>query len=119
MNKVRFAAFVLLSLILLIVSRVASAQGEFAACGAAGAGFVLFIILILAAQIALLIWVARDAKARGMDNSVMWMLVVFFLSIIGLIIYLTSRPSGNLIECHNCSNKRLERSATCPHCGNA
>jgi hypothetical protein len=89
----------------------------FGACGACGGGFVFVIILILVLNVALLIWVARDAKARGMDNPVMWVLAVIFLSFIGLIIYLTSRPSGNLIECHNCSNKRLERSVTCPHCG--
>ena len=49
---------------------------EFAACSAF---VVFFIIAILVLNIVLLVWVARDAKARGMDNSVLWMLVVFFL----------------------------------------
>ena len=40
-------------------------------------------------------------------------------SIIGLIIYLFSRPQGNLIQCAHCNNKRLQASAKCPHCGNA
>ncbi len=75
------------------------------------AGFVLSIVL--------LVYVARDAKARGMDNSVLWMLVVFFLNILGLIIYLASRPKGKLARCSSCNNKRLGASATCPHCGNA
>jgi len=30
-------------------------------------------------SVALLVWVARDAKARGMDSAVLWMLLVFFL----------------------------------------
>ena len=123
MNKARLAVFVLLSLSLLIVSHVAFAQNEdLIACGACGSigGAIIFVIIgVFVLNIVLLVWVARDAKARGMDNSVVWMLVVFFLGIIGLIIYLASRPKGDLVECSNCNNKRLERSATCPHCGNA
>lgn len=90
-----------------------------AGCAACG-GFTL-IILIAAPilGIALLVWVARDAKSRGMDSAVLWMILVFFTNIIGLIIYLFSRPQGNLIQCPHCSNKRLQSSAKCPHCGNA
>ena len=93
-----------------------------AACGACGAGLgvLIFIALaILALNIALLIWVARDAKARGLDNSVLWMLLVMVTGPIGLIIYLYSRPKGQLVACASCGNKRLEASATCPHCGNS
>mgnify|MGYP003290160703 CR=1 FL=1 len=49
-----------------------------AACGACGAGIgvIIFIFLaILAINIAILVWVARDAKARGMDSSVLWMIL--------------------------------------------
>ncbi|HEX7516049.1 MAG TPA: PLD nuclease N-terminal domain-containing protein [Chthoniobacterales bacterium] len=76
------------------------------------------IVGSIALSIALLVWVARDAKNRGMDNSVMWMILVFFTSFIGLIIYIFSRPQGNLVACPSCKNKRLEVSAKCPHCGN-
>jgi cytochrome bd-type quinol oxidase subunit 2 len=54
---------------------------------------VLFIVL----NIALLVWIARDAKARGMANSALWMLLVFFTNIVGLIIYLFARTRRNLV----------------------
>jgi TctA family transporter len=79
----------------------------------------LIPIVILVLNIALLVWVARDSKARGMDNSVVWVLLVLFTSVIGLIVYLFSRPPGILTPCRHCGNKRMETSAQCPHCGNA
>jgi hypothetical protein len=93
-----------------------------AACGACGAGIgvIIFVfVAILAINIALLVWVARDAKARGMDSSVLWMILVMVTGPIGLIIYLYSRPKGTLVACPSCGNKRMEASAKCPHCGNA
>lgn len=93
------------------------------AAGAAacfGCGTLLLIpIVFFALNIALLIWVARDAKARGMDSAVIWMILVMFTSVIGLVIYLFSRPQGNLIRCPHCGNNRLQASAKCPHCHNA
>ena len=93
-----------------------------AGCGACGAGMgamILVPIIIFALNIALLVWVARDAKSRGMDSSVLWMVLVMFTSVIGLVIYLFSRPQGNLMQCSSCGNNRLQASAKCPHCGNA
>jgi hypothetical protein len=80
----------------------------------------LFIIIaVIALNIALMVWVARDAKSRGMDSSVIWMILVMFTSLLGLFIYVFSRPQGNLIQCAHCHNKRLQASAKCPHCDNA
>jgi hypothetical protein len=42
-----------------------------------------------------------------------------FTSVIGLIVYLFSRPPGLLVPCPHCGKKRMEGSATCPHCGQA
>jgi hypothetical protein len=98
------------------------AAGGCAACGACGAGIgvIIFIfIAIIAINIAILVWVARDAKARAMDSSVLWMILVMVTGPIGLVIYLYSRPKGTLVACPSCGNKRMEASATCPHCGNA
>jgi len=90
----------------------------FVACGCLGFfGVVMVAIFVL--NIALLIWVARDAKSRGMDNDILWMILVMLTGIIGLIIYLFTRPQGNLAPCAHCGNKRLQVSAKCPHCGNA
>jgi hypothetical protein len=92
----------------------AKAVAGVACCGT----FTLMLLALVALSIALLVWVARDAKARGMDGAVIWMLVVFFTSVIGLVVYLFSRPQGYLKVCAHCGNKRLEASKTCPHCGN-
>jgi hypothetical protein len=92
-------------------------------CGACGTGmFVVLVVvpfIILVLNIALLVWVARDAKARGMDSAVLWMVLVMLTGVLGLILYIFSRPQGNLIQCHICGNNRLQASAQCPHCGNA
>lgn len=90
-----------------------------AACGGCGFFVILIPVVIIALNIALLVWVARDAKSRGMDSAVIWMVLVMFTSVIGLIIYIFSRPQGNLVQCASCQNKRLQASAKCPHCGNA
>ena len=88
------------------------------ACAHCG-GFILFIFVVgIVLNIALLVWVARDAKARGMDSAVLWMMMVMVTSFIGLIVYLFSRPQGNLVQCPHCNNNRLQVLAKCPHCGN-
>jgi len=79
--------------------------------------FVMVALVVL--NIAMLVWVARDAKARGMDSAVLWMLLVFFTGFFGLLIYLFARPQGNVVKCAHCGNSRLQASAKCPHCGNA
>jgi Phospholipase_D-nuclease N-terminal len=87
---------------------------------AGGAAFMVFtVVALIALNIALLVWVARDAKSRGMDSSILWMLLVMFTSVIGLLIYLFSRPQGELIQCSNCKGKRLKVSTSCPHCHHA
>ena len=119
-----FKPALVLCLFLLLTSSALWAQkpmtdGQAAAgCAACGGGFIFVIIALLVINIAILVWVARDAKARGMDSAVLWMLLVFFTGLLGLIIYLLSRPQGNVISCPSCNNKRLQASAKCPHCGN-
>jgi len=123
MSQLRQSAQIFLGLLLLISTALAQRQDEpnpcaaAAGCGVCGSVFVVPIVII-ALNIALLIWVARDAKSRGMDNAVMWMILVLFTSVIGLFIYIFSRPQGNLIQCASCGNHRLQTSAKCPHCGN-
>lgn len=90
-----------------------------AVCGTCGGTMILLPVLFFALNIALLVWVARDAKSRGMDSAALWMLLVMFTSFIGLLIYIFSRPQGELTQCEHCNNKRLSVSVKCPHCGNA
>lgn len=117
----RFAGLSSAFALLLPVASFAQIGPKYAASGLAGCGccgtFIFIPIAALAISIALLVWVARDAKARGMDSPVLWMLVVFCLNLIGLVIYLLSRPQGILIQCPNCGNQRLQTSVKCPHCG--
>src|SRR5882724_8227418 len=86
--------------------------GAAEACGCLGVfGFVIVAVVVL--NFALLVWVARDAKARGMDSSILWMLLVMFTTVIGLAIYLFARPQGEVVACAHCRNKRLQVSAKC------
>jgi uncharacterized membrane protein YhaH (DUF805 family) len=95
----------------------AAGVGGVACCGSF-LFLIIFVVVTFVLNIALLVWVARDAKSRGMDSSVLWMILVMFTSVIGLIIYIFARPQGNLVQCPTCHNKRLQASAKCPHCGN-
>lgn len=94
----------------------AGAASGLAGCGCCGT-FIAIPITVVVLNIALLVWVARDAKARGMDSAILWMLLVFCTSIVGLIIYLLSRPKGDLVRCPNCNNQKLQAAMRCPHCG--
>jgi len=99
-----------------------------AACG------VMMIVMIVAGIASLTfcivwifvaMWAAKDAQARGMDNSTMWGFLVFFLGLLGLIIYLVSRPSepakkgGMKIVCRECGKKHSRGLKRCPACGAA
>jgi hypothetical protein len=76
-------------------------------------------VLLLVLQILVLAWVARDTRARGVDGGAVWVLIVLCTPIIGLLVYLASRPHGPLAACARCGNKRLQAALACPHCGQA
>jgi hypothetical protein len=96
-----------------------NAGGAAACCGA-----YLFIMIFigvlsvgsLIAWIFISLWVYKDATSRGLDNSGMWLVLVLFTGMIGLIIYIVTRPQGDLKTCRECGNKRLRESRRCPHC---
>jgi hypothetical protein len=94
-----------------------------ASCAACGGTMLFFFVVIpiglLILHIFLLVWVAKDAKARNMDSSVVWMAVVLLFGVVGFAIYIFSRPKGDLMKCRSCGNKRLVVSRLCPHCGNS
>ena len=75
----------------LLLAQSAFAQADFEDAAAAGAcaalsGILIMIpIVIIGVNIAMIVWVAKDSKARGMDNSIVWMLLVFFTSFLGFI----------------------------------
>jgi hypothetical protein len=78
---------------------------------------IVVLVAVLVTNIVILFWVAKDAKARGMDGAV-WIILMLFTGVLGLAIYLFSRPQGNLIQCGHCNNNRMQASRLCPHCGN-
>ena len=87
-------------------------------CLGCGGGFFLFIVLIFIFNIALLAWVAKDAKNRNMDSPILWLILVLVTGLIGLIVYMASRTKGSLVACEHCKGKKLAYAQVCPHCGN-
>jgi hypothetical protein len=73
-------------------------------------------LVYLLVDILLLVWVVKDARARNMDGAI-WVLIILVSGLLGLIVYVASRPAGVLIACSRCGNKRLMASHPCPHCG--
>lgn len=126
MTKLRYLIFTSIALLLASFTVLAQSRGDegpaaCASCGACGGSMIFIVVVILAyiaLSIALLVWVARDAKSRGMDSAVIWMILVALTNWVGLLIYIFSRPQGTLVQCPHCNNKRLQASAKCPHCGN-
>lgn len=57
----------------------------------------IFIIAMIGIQIAIAIWVYRDAKSRGMENAMLLTILTVFTGILGLIIYLLMRPKTKVI----------------------
>lgn len=113
------ALLVCLSMTSLAMGQAAPDEEAAAACGACACGAVILVLVALfVVHILILVWVARDAKARNMDSGVLWIILILMTGVVGLIIYIFSRPQGNVVRCQHCGNKRLEASAQCPHCGN-
>ncbi len=84
-------------------------------------GFLMMLLIglgLVATWIALLVFVVRDAKNRGAENPVLWLILILFTHVVGLVIYFLARPAGNLVPCEHCKNKKLQYARTCPHCGN-
>lgn len=56
-----------------------------------GSGFgVLFSLIFLGLVVAVLVWVYRDADRRGINGGI-WVAIVLFLNIPGLLLYLALR----------------------------
>lgn len=86
-DKASSNAWMGLPALLLLVSRPELfRQFEFFAIGA----FCIVWVVILIVWIMVLVWVYRDAEERRM-SGIIWVLVCFFLGLIGLIIYLVVR----------------------------
>jgi len=63
-----------------------------AACGVCAGIGMLVPLIGLAISIGIAYWIYKDATRRGDKNAVLWAVLGFFLSILGLIIYVVARP---------------------------
>ena len=108
-------ALILTFAIILLCSPALAAQRN--PLGSACGGLLTLLLMISVINIIILVWVARDAKARG-TNSVGWLLLVLVTGIVGLIVYIFARPQGELVVCSRCHNKKLAAMVKCPTCGN-
>ena len=80
-------------------------------------------------QLVLSVWVGFDANRREM-NGFLWGLLVFFTSVVGLIVYLivVSTSNGRAVAftpppatstCAGCGSSVESRFKVCPYCGRA
>ena len=53
-------------------------------------------IVALAINIALLVWVIKDAKKRG-ARAGCWFVIVLLFGVFGILVYLVARPKGKLL----------------------
>jgi len=74
------------------------------------------LLLVLVVNIALLVWVIKDAQARGASAGA-WIVIVLLFGILGLLAYLVARPKGKLVPCPECGKQKPITDAICPHCG--
>ena len=123
MHRIRKREFFLTVLLSSLCYAPASYSASNDAAGAAAClglgGTCLFIVVGLAVlNIVLMVWVVKDAKARGAGSPIGWLILVLITGVLGLIIYFFSRPKGEVGECPHCHNKKLMAMAKCPHCGN-
>lgn len=80
-----------------------------------------FLLLCAASYLAVFvaaIWVYNDANERG-TSGCLWVLIVFWLGILGLVIYLVVRPKSRLHPCINCGYERSTDQPFCPNCGHS
>ncbi|MCK9597666.1 MAG: PLDc N-terminal domain-containing protein [Sphaerochaeta sp.] len=104
---------VLAVILVLLVPSIALAQGDDSGSGLCG-GIMIFGGLAL--NVALLLWVAQDARKRGASGCG-WLIVVFLFGLLGWLVYLIARPQGNLAACAFCGQMKPIPMAVCPHCG--
>jgi len=86
---------------------------------------ILFIPLLwFLVALLILVWAYQDAESRGM-NGALWAIIIFFLSVLGLLLYLIVRSpqkDTNIIRqvsrvCPKCGQVLNEEAKFCPRCG--
>jgi hypothetical protein len=79
--------------------------------GALIAGSVAFLWVLLPT------WVYVDARERGMRRAYLFAFLTVLSSLVGLVVYLISRPEdARTLSCPGCA-REVNGGAFCPHCG--
>lgn len=78
---------------------------------------IIFLLIILVADIAIGVFVWRDAKRRNMNAAAWTLLAVILPCFIGLAIYLVARYGHSRLHCPACGESIRESFIVCPHCG--
>ena len=88
-------------------------------------GLVCIVIPLIALiiGIVLAVWVYKDAQKRG-SSGALWLIIVIFTGIIGLIIWLVVRPpiggekkaASSERRCPNCGRVIPDDARACPYC---
>ncbi|HEY0429583.1 MAG TPA: hypothetical protein VGC76_17515 [Pyrinomonadaceae bacterium] len=130
MKILKNTGLALLSLLLLSLPIFAQRRNDAddtaaAACGTVGCGafaivYLLIILVMLGGAVAIVIfifkYIKKDAIARGDNPNKSWFAL---LGLLGLLIYVLTRPQGNVMPCPSCGQPRMQGLPRCPHCGNA
>lgn len=118
MKKIGLFLAMLLSLALPVL-----AADETAACGAIGLILVVYLVILLfilaiivVVTVIIFKFIKKDAIARGDNPSKAWFAL---LGLLGLLIYVLTRPQGNVMPCPSCGKSRMQGLPRCPSCGNA
>lgn len=86
---------------------------------------IAFFIAYYVILIVISIWTYKDAKKRGAETPVLWLIVVLFGGILGLIVWLIIRKDigkkrnkfySNQMMCKNCGRFIKNDSVFCPYC---
>jgi hypothetical protein len=115
-RNVRLFAIAIAALLPLILPGAAQASSS-SGSAAGGTTCCLIVVGIIAViNIALLIWLMKDAEARGTSAGA-WLLVVLIFGVFGWLAYLIARPKGKLVPCPECGRQKPIVDPICPHCG--
>ncbi len=86
-------------------------HGLLGVAGALVAGSIAFLWVLLPT------WVYVDARARGMRRAPLFAFLTVISSLVGLVVYLISRPEDpRTLACPGCA-REVNGGAFCPHCG--
>ncbi len=125
MKQLTRQAFSMLFILSLSIPILADAGPPAGACGVMGCAVIVYLLILavaLAIGIGIVVfifkWIKKDARSRGMPNADS-ICFLALLGLLGLLIYVLTRPQGNVMPCPSCGQPRMQGLARCPQCNQA